>query len=86
MNKIQQVRNGGTKAFHPPTVETAYRSDEVVGLVTAGTGGEKAAKRELIFGALVDIWNAQLGFPKKGMVGTLEDLALLRDGPDHGLE
>lgn len=47
---------------------------------------QHAAEGTLIGGVLIDVWNAELGFPQKGMVCPSEDLALFGDGMNDRLQ
>ena len=47
---------------------------------------EEAAEGALVVRVLVDVRDAQLGLPQKRVVGALEDLPLLGDRADDGLE
>jgi hypothetical protein len=49
----------------------------------AGARVEKPSEGTLVVGVFVDVGNPELRLPKEGMVGSLEDLALLGDRLDR---
>jgi hypothetical protein len=82
VKEVEEIGNRGAKALDRGAVEGLYGPDHLSFLAgTAGARLEETAERELIRTVLVDVRNAQFGFPEEGMVGAAKDLSLLRDGP-----
>ena len=77
----------GDGTFNTPVlVEAAdgFHNRLPVGATSAGV--QETTESELVVSVFVDVGDAQLGLPQKGVVGALEDLALLGDRADDGFE
>lgn len=86
MQEVEEVRRRRTQPLDVFLVELPDGAQDVVLGLAAGAQVQEAPERDLVLAVLVDVGNAQLGLPEEGVVGALEDLALLRDGADDGLE
>jgi hypothetical protein len=86
MQEIEEVRCRRTQPFDVFLVELPDGVQDVVLGLAAGAQVQEAPERDLVVAVLVDVGDAQLGLPEEGVVGALEDLALLRDRADDGLQ
>src|SRR3546814_8349715 len=74
MHEVQQVRRGGPQALDSVPVECVDRLQHACLVVAALAFVQEAAEGALMLGVLVDIRDAQLGFPQERVVGALEYL------------
>jgi hypothetical protein len=86
MQEVEEVCRRRTQPFDVFLVELPDGVQDVVLGLAAGAQVQEAPERDLVLAILVDVGDAQLGLPEEGVVGALEDLALLRDGADNRLE
>jgi hypothetical protein len=86
VQEVEQVRGRGAQALDARPVECLDRRQDMRLGVATQARVEEPAEGELVVAVLVDIRDAQLRLPEEGVVGALEDLALLRDGVDNRLQ
>lgn len=86
VQEVQEVGNRGPQTLDGQCIDCPDRRKDLCLFVAAATPGQQASEGPLVFRALVDVRNTQLGLPQEGVVGTLEDLALLGDGMDNRLK
>ena len=86
MEKVQEVCCGRPQAFDSPLVELVDGTKNLVFLAATAADIQKAPEGTLVFSRFIDVRNAQLRFPQKGVVRAFEDLPLLGNRADDGLE
>ena len=86
MQEVEQVRYGRSETLYLLGVQLPDGGEDLDLGVAADACIEQAAEGALVVGVLVDVRDAQLGFPQECVVGTFEDLALLGDGMNHRLQ
>src|SRR5205809_225321 len=86
MQKIKQICRCGTEPLDGRAVERLDRLDHMFLGVAAKTGIEKISEDHLIGSIFVDVRDSQLWLPHERMVRALEDLPLLRNRIQDGLE
>ncbi|GAV36263.1 hypothetical protein ROTAS13_03950 [Roseomonas sp. TAS13] len=86
MQEVEEVGDRRTEALDGFGVDLPYGGDNLQLGVAADAGVEQAAEGALVLRVLIDVGDAELRLPEEGVVRTLEDLPLLCDGVDHGLQ
>ncbi len=86
VKEIEKICRGWPQPLDAARVEAMYRADHLCLLVAADARVEELGEGQLVLTVLVDVRYAQLRLPKERMVGALEHLPLLREGPHHGLQ
>lgn len=79
MKEIEEIGRCGPKPLDAAAVQGVDRLKHLRFTRAAGALVEKGGKGKLIAAVFVDVGDAELRLPKEGMVGSLEDLALLGD-------
>ena len=83
MQEVQQVRRRRAQSLDPALIEPADGLDDGCLGGAAKTRIKKAAEGRLVLSIFVDVRNPELRFPKEGVIGPFENLALLGDGAYH---
>jgi hypothetical protein len=86
MEEVENVGRGRPEALDLVFVECANGREEFALAGAAGARVQKVSEGNLVVSILVDVGNAELGFPQKRMVRTPKDLTLLSDRTHHRLE
>ena len=86
MDEVKEVRGGGAKALDAASVELPDGSHDRIRAGATRTRLQEATEGPLVLDVLVDVRDSQLRFPEKRVVGAPEDLSLLGDRADDGLE
>ena len=86
MHEVDQIRCGGAQTLDLPGVEVTDRRDDAVVPGAADARVQEPGEGQLVVAVLLDVRDTQLGLPKKRVISAFENLPLLGDGSDDGLQ
>jgi hypothetical protein len=86
MKEVEEVCDRRPEPLDLQPINRVDVADDLLGGVATRARVEKPPESPLIVRALVYVGDAKLGLPQKGVIGAFEDLALLGNGMDDGLE
>jgi hypothetical protein len=86
VQEVEEIGRGRPKSLDALFVKPANGGDDILFIRTAAARIQETAEVQLVGRRLVDVRNSELRLPEKRVVGTLEDLPLLGNRPDDGLE
>ena len=86
MEEVEKIRRGRAEPFDLPIRKPVNRGQDTTLVRAAAALLQELPERDLVVTVLVDVRNAQFGFPEEGVVGAFEDLPLFGNRSDDGFK